>query len=51
LLDLLFLFLFFFGRRRVVLEELAPARAHGLRVGPILLIQLFDEGDVGAVCN
>ena len=49
LLDLLLDVLFFVGRRVVVLEELAPARAHRLRIGAVLLVQLFDEGDVGAV--
>src|SRR5206468_2957671 len=35
--------------RLVVVEELAPARAHRMRIVAVLFVQLFDEGDVGAI--
>jgi hypothetical protein len=46
----LLLFLFF-SRRFVPREKLPPARADALRVGAVLLVKLFDEGDVGAKGN
>ena len=35
--------------RLVIVEELPPARAHRARIVAVLLVQLFDEGDVGAI--
>ena len=35
--------------RLVVVEKLPPARAHRARIVAVLLVQLFDEGDVGAI--
>src|SRR5207237_9615424 len=33
----------------VIVKELPPARAHRARIVAVLLVQLFDEGDVGAM--
>ena len=37
------------SKRLKIVEELLPARTHRIGIGLILLVELFDEGDVGAV--